>query len=140
MDDSRIKDELSELISNWVYWLSTRRFYAPALPLNILAILQKDDRPSREPPNAFNDAMCAAFNLIIEGAIQKDPQHALPFLYVYLKDYRPGPVKELAYALKIDADTVYFRAHKVAPVYLDKAKELAEMSAKIHREVDGFVD
>jgi DNA-directed RNA polymerase specialized sigma24 family protein len=137
MDDSAaFKTEIDELLQSWVQWLRTRKFYAPPLPQNILEIL-KGSNSGKEPPNADNDALCAAFNLVIEGAPDGE---RLPFLYVYLKQYRPNPIKTLAHDLGIDADTVYQRAHKVAPEYLSKAKLLAEMSAKIHREVDGFID
>lgn len=135
MEDSAVKSEIDELLHNWIEWIRTRRFYAPPMPPSILALLAKQS--SGEPPNAANDALCAAFNLVLQGAPESE---RLPFLYVYLKQYRPGPIKELAYALGIDADTVYWRAHKAAPVYLAQAKQLAEMSAMIHREVDGFID
>lgn len=134
--ENPFKSEIDDLLQSWLSWLNTRRFYAPKLPPNILAILSS--QPSgKEPPNADNDALCAAFNLVISGAPDDD---RLPFLYVYLKAYRPGPIKELAYDLGIDSDTVYHRAHKVAPEYLKKAKDMAIMNAMIQREVDGFID
>lgn len=137
MDDSAaLKTEIEELICNWLYWLNTRRFYAPPLPPNILALLSSE-HSGKEPPNAPNDALCAAFNLVIQGAPDAE---RLPFLYVYLKQHRPQPIKAVAYDLGIDADTVYQRAHKAAPKFLSEAKKLAEMSAQIHREVDGYVD
>jgi len=136
MDDNVFKSEIDELLQSWLVWLATRRYYAPKLPPNILAILSMP-HGGKEPPNAANDALCAAFNLVISGSPDSE---RLPFLYVYLKQRRPGPIKELAYQLNIDSDTVYHRAHKVAPMYLKQAKDLAIMNAMIHREVDGFVD
>jgi hypothetical protein len=136
MDDSQIKSEIEEMISNWLYWMATRRFYPPGMPPNILAVLSMPHH-GKEPPNARNDALCAAFNLVITNSPNDE---RLPFLYVYLKQHRPGPIKELAYDLGIDSDTVYQRAHKAANVFLAKAKELAIMNAQIQREVEDYVD
>jgi hypothetical protein len=136
-DESNLKTEIEELLYNWIYWLMTRRFYAPPLPPNILALLQVDRRPSKEPPNARNDALCVAFNLIITQAADGD---RLPFLYVYLPKHRPQPIKGLAFDLGIDRDTVYERAYAVAPKYLRQAKELAELNAQMQREVEEHID
>jgi hypothetical protein len=139
MEPELIKSEIEELIFNWIAWVSTRRFLVPPLPLGILAALTTP--PSgKQPPNAKNDPMCSAFNLVVTEAHKNKPEYLLPFLYVYAKQLRPQPIKSLAHDLGIDADTVYQRAHAVAPQYLSQTKKLAELSAQINKEVEGYVD
>ena len=140
MQDERTginRSHIEELLYNWVYWIQTRRFYAPPLPPNMLMLMQVDRRPSSEPPNARNNALCAAFNAVIMGA---EEGHRLPFLYVYLKQYRPEPVKTLAHKLGIDTDTVYQRAHNAAERYYTQALRLAEMNAEMLKEKDECTD
>ncbi len=130
--------EIENLIDAWIDWSITRRFYAPPLPKNILAKLaEQNSAVSREPPSANNDALCAAFNMII--SIAPDAER-LPFLYVYVKRLRPKPIKCLAADMGIDRDTVYLRAHAAAPKYLSQAKALADLNAKMQKEVEDFVD
>lgn len=130
--------ELETLIDNWIEWLRTRRFYVPPLPQNILTVLaEQNSKVSRPPPSADNDALCAAFNLVITMAPDAE---RLPFLYVYVKRLRPQPLKSLGRDLGIDRDTVYQRAHAAAPKYLSQAKSLRELNSKMQKEVDGFVD
>lgn len=131
-------NELEKVIDDWIEWLRTRRFYAPPLPQNILAMLaEKNSKVTREPPNANNDALCAAFNLVISTAPDEE---RLPFMYVYVKRLRPQPVKCLASNLGIDRDTVYQRAHVAAPKYLSQAKALADLNSKLQKEVEDFID
>jgi DNA-directed RNA polymerase specialized sigma24 family protein len=136
-DELLIKSEIEELLYNWLYWLGTRRFYAPPLPPNILAMLQQEHGRNKEPPDARNDALAAAFNLVISEA---PDDYRLPFLYVYLRQLRPKPIKALAYDLNINQDTVYWRAHHVAPKYLSQTKSLAILNSQIQKEVEGYVD
>jgi DNA-directed RNA polymerase specialized sigma24 family protein len=137
VDNTVFKSEIEELVQLWIVWLMTRRFYAPPLPPNILQILQADKRVSREPPDAKNSALCAAFNLVIQEA---KPDERLPFLYVFLKAYRPAPIKVLANELGIDRDTVYQRAHSAAEKFLRQSKALAEMNAQVSREIEDYLD
>jgi hypothetical protein len=131
--------ELEEVIHNWVSWLRTRKYYSAPIPENILAQMQMDRR-SREPHDHKNDAMSASWNLVMSSAHTLEPENFLPFMYVYLREYRPAPVKAVAFELGIDRDTVYQRAHSVAPKYLYQAKKLHEINAKMRREVAGYVD
>lgn len=137
VDNSVFKSEVEEVVMMWIGWLMTRRFYAPPVPPNILQLMQIDRRKSKEPPNARNDPLCAAFNLVIQ---QADPLERLPFLYVFLKDYRPAPIKVLADELGIDTDTVYQRAHKAGAKFLAQAKQLAELHSQLRREIEDYVD
>lgn len=130
--------ELESLIEAYIEWLRTRRFYAPPIPQNMLAMLaERNSKIQREPPNANNDAMCAAFNLVISSAPDAE---RLPFLYVYFKRIRPKPLKCLAADMGIDRDTVYQRAHAAAPKYLSQSKALADLNSKLQKEVEDFVD
>lgn len=137
IDNTVFKSDIEELVTSWVGWMMTRRYYAPPLPPNILQLMQVDRRKAKEPPNARNDALCAAFNLIIQ---QAEPIERLPFLYVFLKNYRPAPIKVLADELGIDTDTVYQRAHKAGAKFLAHAKQLAELNAQLRKEVEDYVD
>lgn len=132
-----IRNDIEELLHNWIKWLSTRRFYTKTLSPNILAMLQVDRRPSRGEPDGRNDPLCAAFNLIISEAQDSE---RLPFLYVYLKAHRPRPIKALAFDLGIDSDTVYQRAHHAAPKYLSQAYKLQELHAKMQKEIEDYID
>ena len=132
-----IRSEIQELAHNWVNWINTRRFYCPPIPQNMLARMQVDRRPSKEPPNARNDALCSAFNTVMVGA---DPQYRLPFLYVYLKQYRPFPVKSLAAELGVDSDTIYYRAHFVAPRYFNQALKIARDMEILLNEPELVID
>jgi hypothetical protein len=131
------RGDIDELLYNWVYWLQTRRFYAPPVPPNMLMLMQVDRRGLKEPPNARNDAISAAFNIVLQGA---DVGYRLPFLYVYLKQFRPEPIKTLAFNLGIDRDTVYQRAHIAAENYYNQALKLADMNSKFSKEVDDNAD
>lgn len=127
---------MQEILHDWAHWIATRRFYAPYMPMNILARLQGGSGLGRE-PNARNIPICAAWNLVMQQAHNAEPEHLLPFLYVYMKSYRPTPIKTLAFYLGIDGDTVYQRAHAAAPKYLRQARDLEELSAKMQKEVAG---
>ena len=131
------RSDIEELLYNWLSWIQTRRFYAPPVPPNMLMLMQVDRRGLKEPPNARNDALSAAFNMVLQGA---DVGYRLPFLYVYLKQYRPTPIKTLAYELGIDADTVYQRAHVAAERYYNEAMKMVEIRAKFNKEVDDNTD
>jgi hypothetical protein len=131
--------EIEEVLYNWVSWLRTRKYYGCALPMNMLAQMQMDRRVL-EPHDHKNDAMSASWNLVMSSAHNLEPENLLPFLYVYLREYRPAPVKAVAYELGIDRDTVYQRAHTVAPRYLYQAKKLHEINRKMQKEVAGYVD
>ena len=136
--------DIEELLLNWLYWTMTRSFYAAPAPKNILARLggRSPDEISTTglPPDAKNDALCNAFNLVMQSAHDIEPEKQIPFLYVYMKSYRPKPIKTLAYELGISSDTIYTRAHQVAPKYYNQAIQLCDLSAKLNREVAGFED
>jgi hypothetical protein len=135
----QIYSELEEVIHNWISWLRTRKYYGAPVPQNILAQMQLDRR-FREPHDHANDPMSASWNLVMSSSHALEPENFLPFLYVYLKEHRPAPVKALAYELGIDTDTVYQRAHNAAPRYLSQAKKLLELNSKLQKEVAGYVD
>lgn len=137
--NTNVKQELQELLYNWISWLFTRSFYGVALPENLMKNIKDNHLSTGEPPNAKNDALCCAFNLIITDALENDPDNALCFLYTYLKNYRPEPVKTLAARLGINSDTVYVRAEKWGTIYYNKAVEWQKLSAMIHREVGSAV-
>lgn len=131
------KTVIHELLDRWQSWLFTRRFYAPPLPKNILDLMQNNTKVSKGEPNGRNDALCAAFNLVMTNA----PDHErLPFVYVYLKEYRPSPIKTLAHEMGIDRDTVYQRAHESAIKFYNKAKELEKLHGQLQKEIDDYVD
>jgi len=129
--------ELQELLYEWVKWLSTRKYYAQALPISVLASLQIERNPSHGEPDAPNNALCCAFNMVISIA---DDLDRLPFLYVYLKESRPKPIKTLAYELGIDSDTVYYRAHNAGAKFLYQAKKLQQLNASMRKEVKGYTE
>jgi heme/copper-type cytochrome/quinol oxidase subunit 1 len=131
--------ELEEVIHNWVSWLRTRKYYGCALPMNILAQMQMDRRVL-EPHDHKNDAMSASWNLVMSSSHALEPENFLPFMYVYLREYRPRPVKAMAYDLGIDRTTLYQRAHNAGPRYLYQAKKLLELNSKMQKEVAGYVD
>lgn len=129
--------QIQELLYNWIEWLRTRKFYAPPLPRNILDLQQVNTMPSRGEPDAKNDAMCAAFNLVISNTPDDE---RIPFLCAYLKEYRPTPIKTIAAALNITRETFYKRAQQAAPKIYTKTLELAELNRQMQKEVDGFID
>lgn len=75
----------------------------------------------------------------MQRAYDVEPEYVRPFLYVYLKQYRPDPIKALAFELGIDGDTVYQRAHSVATKYYNQAQDLHDMNAKMQKEAEGFI-
>ena len=129
--------ELQELLYNWVKWLSTRKYYAKALPLSVLASLQIERSPSLGEPDADNNALCCAFNMVISIA---DDIDRLPFLYVYLKESRPKPIKTLAFDLGVDRDTIYYRAHNAGAKFLYQAKKLQQLNASMRNEIKGYAE
>ena len=129
------KQELQELLFNWISWLFTRSFYGTALPENLMKNIKDSHLSTGEAPNARNDALCCAFNLIISDALENDRDNALCFLYAYLKNYRPEPIKTLAARLGINSDTVYFRADKWGTIYYNKALQWQRLNSMIQREV-----
>ena len=130
------REAIRDLALTWVAWTLTRRFFAPPIPINMLAKMQQDQSRSGEPPDAKLIPLCSAFNLVMQSAA---PDERLPFLYVYLKEYRPKPIKTLAHDLGIDSDTVYWRAHDAAIKYFNMAHLIAEAHSKIVREVEDFI-
>lgn len=131
-------DDITRLVWDWVEWLRTRRFYHAPLPPNMLALLAASPgRSMSGDPDAMNSAMCAAFNLVITSASDSD---RLPFLYVYLKAFRPKPIKALASDLGIDRDTIYWRARQAATKFRSQAIRLAELNASMRREIEDYLD
>lgn len=142
-----LKSDVQELIQNHLNWLFTRRFYAPPQQVNILARLQIDRRRSKEPPNARNDALCAAYNLVMEDAAISDRGHFEPYFYVYYKDFRydhklgrETQLKDVAMNNGIENASVYDRAHVAASKYYNLALKLADLHSKLAREVEDFID
>lgn len=134
--DKKIRSDLEELLKTWQSWLYTRNFYCAAMPKNILAQLMKEqNRRSGEPPNARNDALCAAWNMVMQNAHDVEPHMSIPFLWVYMKHYRPSPIKVLAADYGVNVDTIYWRAHSVAEKYYNKALELHKLNAQMQAEV-----
>lgn len=141
------KSDIEELIKNHLAWLYTRKFYAPPTPINILARLQIDRRRSKEPPNARNDPMCAAYNLVMEDAAVNDQARFKAYFFVYYKDYRLNPqtgkpvlLKTIANDLGIQECSVYDRAQVAAIKYYNMAIKLADLNSKMQKEVSGIVD
>jgi hypothetical protein len=134
-----IYSELEEVLHNWVSWMRTRKYYAAPVPHNMLAGMMMD-RAYREPHDHKNDAMSSAWNMVMSSSKELEPESYYPFLYVYLKEHRPAPVKALAYELGIDADTVYQRAHNAAPRYLRQAKHLHALNAKMVKDFNADYD
>lgn len=141
---------LRDLLHNWVNWLYTRKFYAAPVPQNILARMIEQNTPkSGEPPNARNDALCCAWNLVIENAqknaLSGNDDDFLPFMYTYVKECRPvdhnnKPVmsKALADILAMDRSTIHRRAQSGATKYYNQALYLQELNSQLQCEVDGY--
>lgn len=134
-DKNKLKHEIQELVHNWISWLFTRSFYGAALPENLQKNIEDSYSSTGQQPNARNDSLCCAFNLVLTEALKNDNDNALCFMYVYAKSYRPEPVKTLAYRLNIDSDTVYKRAEKFAAVYYNMSLELERLNSMMQREV-----
>lgn len=134
--------KLNELLHMWVAWLFTRRFYAAPVPQNILArMMEQNTKIAKEPPNARNDALCCAWNLVIQDAKEnEDSATFLPFMFVYFKAYRPYKISALAIELGIDSDTVYQRAHSAAIRYYNKALQLEVLHGQMQREIADLID
>ena len=137
--NENVKQEIQELLFNWLSWLHTRSFYGVALPDNLMKNIKDNHLSTGQTPNARNDALCCAFNLIITDALDNDHDNALCFLYTYLKNYRPEPIKCLAFRLGISSDTVYVKADKAATKYYNKSLEWQRLNAMIQREVKGDI-
>lgn len=133
---------LRDLLHNWVNWLYTRKFYAAPVPMNILVRMMEQNTPkSGEPPNARNDPLCSAWNLVIKGAQDTDDKAIfLPFMFVYFKEYRPYKISALALELGIDNDTVYQRAHSAAVRYYNQALQLQALHSQLQAEVEGYAE
>lgn len=129
------KEEIQELVYNWINWLFTRSFYGTPLPEELPKNIKEHYISTGEPPNARNDPLCSAFNLIMNDAIQNDTSNLVFFLYVYAKNYRIVPIKTYAFDINLATDTVYQRADKLAMRYYRRAQELERMSDMIQREV-----
>lgn len=137
MTETIDKESLKSFVLDWTKWLFTRRFYAPPLPKNILEIMQHKPGINKVEPNAENSALCAAFNLVMTNAPDSE---RLPFLYVYLKPYRPAPIKTLAHQMGVNSDTIYQRAHEAATKFYAKSLELEKLHEQLQKEIDGFID
>lgn len=95
-----------DLADEWLYWLHTRRFFAPGERKHILALLSMPDT-SGEPPNARMSAEMAAFHL---GVLSLQDHIGRAFIKVYCR-FPSDPVKVLAYQENIGRDAYYARAH-----------------------------
>lgn len=129
-DDQSLK--VKQLVHDWVSWLYTRRFYAAPVPQNILVRMMEEHQLKGEPPNARNDALCSAFNKVMILAHATEPEYSIPFMYVYLKQFRPRKISALAIDLNIDSDTVYQRAHAAATRYYRQAENHVRLSSMDH--------
>jgi hypothetical protein len=143
------KSQIEELIKNHLAWYYTRRFYAPPTPPNIFARLQVDRRRSKEPPNARNDPMCHAYNLVIEDAsvLAGERDNFKAYFFVYYKDYRINPqtgkptlIKTVADELGIAESSVYDRAHAAALRYYSETQKLVERFSRLKKEESMIVD
>jgi hypothetical protein len=124
--------ELRELVHDWVSWLYTRRFYAPYVPQNILVrMIEEHTFKTGEPPNARNSPLCSVFNKVLKLAAAEEPEHLIPFMYVYFPEYRPMKIQALAITMGINSDTVYERAHKAGQKYLRRAKYHLAISSDV---------
>lgn len=111
MADKR-NQEIRDFCEDFAKWLSTRKYYAQSLPLNILAQMQP--RRNGVEPDAENSQLCAAFYLSLMLEISKDVKKATCFLYVFFPKARPKPIKTLAFELGINKDTANEWAHETA--------------------------
>ena len=96
-----------ELAQIWIGWLDTRRFFAPPAQKNILAMMMKEQNPSKGEPDVELSAEIFAFNLAVVGL---EADQLVPFIAVYCR-LRPRPVRVLAEELHISRPTFYKNAH-----------------------------
>jgi len=121
--------QLRELLNDWIAWLYTRRFYAAPVPRNILVRMMEEHAfKTGEPPNAKNSALCSAFNKVLILAHAREPEYLIPFMYVYLKQYRPQKIQALAITMELNTDTIYQRAGVAAIRYLNQAETHVRLS------------
>lgn len=122
------------MAQDWVLWLDTRRFYAPAEKKNILARLQGGDTSRGEP-----DARCMAEMVAFNLALTSLPMNLfVPFVAVYCH-HKPDPIKVMAHEQKVSASKFYERAHRAAHQALHIADKLMEMNRQMRVELEGLV-
>lgn len=118
------------LALDWVRWLDTRRFFGPPEQKNILARLQGGGKSGGEPDGVMS-AEVAAFNLAVCGL---EIGYFIPFIAIYC-EYRPKPVKVMAYELGIQPPAFYDRAEKAAADVRRVTQKLTEMHKMMAAEV-----
>lgn len=133
---SKRNEQVYQMAQDWLIWLKSRRFVGPPPQKNILVALAEKNKDKGEPPDGPMSAEIAAFNLAINAL---KAGYLVPFVAVYC-DYRPKPVKTLAYELGIQPPAFYERAHEAATKVMSDSIKLVEMNRMIHKEVEGYVD
>lgn len=92
----RRNEEAQILASNWVRWIRTRKYLAPALPPNILSVLMGGSGSGKEPDGPMSPDM-PYFNKALTIMIHDKEAAPLlvPFLIVYC-DADQTPIKRVA--------------------------------------------
>lgn len=122
------------MAQDWVRWLNTRRFLGEPEQVNILARLQTQNKPSLGAPDAPMSAEMSAFNIAV---VNLPKEMFIPFVVVYC-DYKPKPIKTIAYDLGIQAPAFYERAHHSAQEVLKVTRQLVVLNGQVRAEVEGF--
>jgi hypothetical protein len=136
--EKQMKIALNILIDDYVNWLFTRRFYAPKDVESIIGKL--GIVKVGQVPNAHNSPLCAAFNLVLNNALESDDEEFDYFISCYFKSYGAKQAKELASDTGVTLTVVYYHAGKAATRYYNTSCELLEAHFKIQREVEGYYD
>jgi hypothetical protein len=109
------------LTHDWVKWLHTKKFFAPAQPKNILEMLQQNSGGG-ECPDARLSEELSAFNSAF-WLHAEDEKNILPFLFVYA-DIRPKPAKTIAGELGFGRQYFYEKAHDTAKAILKTQRNI----------------
>jgi hypothetical protein len=123
------------LAQDWVRWLDTRRFLGKPDQKNILAQLQMRNKASRGAPDAPMSAEISAFNLAVTSLPK---ERFVPFVVIYC-EYRPKPIKTIAYEFGIQAPAFYERAHLTALEVLKVTRQLVILNGHLRNEIKDYL-
>lgn len=122
-----------DLAQEWLPWLESRKFLAPAPVMGVLGRLLHVS--SGRKPNASMSAEMAAFHLAV---VSLEKEYLIPFLDVYVQSFSM-PVKSLLEEVGLkDRSAFYSRAHKAAGDIVKTTDRLIEINMAMRAEVVGF--
>lgn len=135
VNDDKLKMRM--LVSDYIWWSATRKFYAPA-PIKTLLEDLVYKLNGTTPPDAPNFPLAAAFNQVLHHAKDNKDERLDAFLGVYFSPYGAKNIKTVAEDRQVKQYSLYYMAANAATEYYSKAQTMADFHLSMQREITGY--